>query len=70
MTTIDDLGKPLSEMTMEELLALNKKNRAARSVTPPERVKTARKKRKVNFLNTIANMSDEQKAELLKTLGG
>lgn len=74
---LQDLVKPIEEMTDEELRARLREIRHNREVVRPaakKHVERAKKKGSVTRINKAADlfagMSEEEKAELIKVLGG
>jgi len=68
MTTIDDLGKSITEMTDEELFALHREVRQSRRTS--KRAAKASTKKKVNTVALVKSLSEEDRRKLIEELEG
>ena len=75
MATIDDLAKSITEMDDKEAFDLIKKRRFSRRVQKAAnktavKKAVAKKPKKINVAAAMSLLSPEQKARLIKELGG
>lgn len=71
MATIDDLNTSITEMSDEELQSRMLDLRKSRRVNKkPTKTKTIAKPKQLSIISLMGSMSEEDKAELIRTLEG